>query len=57
MLVKEIELGIKTLPANKNPGVDGFTGEVYQIFKALILTLLRLAQKETEDQGTLPNSL
>ena len=52
----EIETVIKNLSTNKSPGPDGFTVEVYQMFREeLIPIFLRFIQKITE-RGTFPNS-
>ena len=48
----EIESVVKKLSANKSPGLDGFTGEIYQIYKEeLILVLLEFFQKIKEEGG------
>ena len=52
----KIEYVLKTLPTNKSPGPDVFTGKFYQIYKnELVPILLKLFQKVVEE-GTLPKT-
>ena len=51
----EIEILVRYLPANKTPGPERFTAELYQKFRDLTLILLKLFQKISEE-GKLPNA-
>ena len=52
----EMEAVIKSLPKNKSPGLDGFTGEFYQTFREELMPLLLKLFQKTADKETLSNS-
>jgi len=47
---------IKNLPKNKSSGPDGFTGELYQIFREELMPIFPTRFQKIAEEGTLQTS-
>ena len=53
----EIETVIRNLPANKNPGPDSFTAELYQKFREELTSILLKFFQKISREDKVPNSV
>ena len=52
----DIETVIRNLPANKSPGPDSFTAELYQKFREELTPILLKVSQKISEEGKFPLS-